>query len=460
MIQGEMDKLVSKPGDDVTVYNSYTAANQLASMGPSGGPYTTFSYDSLNRLSQKILPNLTKTIHAYDSLSELLSLTHKTSGGQVLLSTGYTYDVLGNRLTRTDNPSVEPSPSTTDPSAWSYDVTNRLLTRPGVTYTYDNNGNTLTKTDASGTTTYGYDFENRLISASIPGGIVATYAYDPFGRRISKTVDGVVTQYLYDGMNLIKEYDGSGALLATYVHGPGIDEPISMTRGGQTYYYHADGLGSVTGLTDSTQTLVQNYNYDGFGNLNQAPTIQNPYTYTGREWDPETGLYYYRARYYDPKVGRFLQQDPAGFIGGINLYAYVGNNPINATDPEGLRPLTACEKNALSPYIPPVDLNNAEVNDLPWYIYLFPEYYGITFGNNIYFRKGWYDPNTSTGLSRLGHELVHVGQFRSGMGLLSYLWSTRNGYENSTYEKKAYDMQDQILSDLINRGFKGCECSQ
>ncbi|MBI3572573.1 MAG: RHS repeat-associated core domain-containing protein [Candidatus Kerfeldbacteria bacterium] len=160
-----------------------------------------------------------------------------------------------------------------------------------------------------------------------------------FRRRISKTVNGVTTQYLYDGMNIIKEYDGTGALLATYTHGPGIDEPLSMTRAGQTYYYHADGLGSVTGLTDNSQTLVQMYGYDGFGNLDQPPFVQNPYTYTGREWDPETGLYYYRARSYEPKVGRFLQPDPIGLEGGINLYAYVGNNPANWGDPWGLMQL-------------------------------------------------------------------------------------------------------------------------
>jgi YD repeat-containing protein len=159
-----------------------------------------------------------------------------------LLSTD-TYDVLGNRLTRTDSPSVPPPVLNGAIMGLDYDEANRLLASPGVTYTYDNNGNTLSKADFTGTTTYGYDFENRLTSVSAPGGLTASYAYDPFGRRISKTVNGVTTQYLYDGMNIIKEYDGSGTLLATYVHGPGIDQPVSMTRGGQTYYYHADGLG-------------------------------------------------------------------------------------------------------------------------------------------------------------------------------------------------------------------------
>ncbi|MBI3572575.1 MAG: RHS repeat protein [Candidatus Kerfeldbacteria bacterium] len=234
---------MTAPGSDVTNY-TYYATNQLWTMGPPpSGPSTTFTYDSLHRLSLKTLPTGAKTTPTYDSINQLLNLAHTTSTNQPLLSTDYTYDVLGNRLTRTDGPGMTPLPTTTDPSLWSYDVANRLLTRPGATYTYDNNGNTLTTTDASGTTTYGYDYENRLTSVSGPGGLTVSYAYDPFGRRISKTVNGTITKYLYDGLNILKEYDGAGALLATYTHGPGIDEPVSMTRGGQTYYYHADGLG-------------------------------------------------------------------------------------------------------------------------------------------------------------------------------------------------------------------------
>ena len=150
-------------------------------------------------------------------------------------------------------------------------------------------------------------------------------------------MNATTTQYLYDGEDILKEYDGSGNLLATFVHGPGIDEPIAMTRGGQTSYYHADGLGSFIGLTNSSEAVVQTYEYDSFGNItNQTGTIQNTYTYTAREFDTESGLYYYRARYYDPQIGRFISSDPIGFLGGdINLYRYVKNNPVNLIDPSG-----------------------------------------------------------------------------------------------------------------------------
>ncbi|MBI4378658.1 MAG: hypothetical protein HY578_06145 [Nitrospinae bacterium] len=112
---------------------------------------------------------------------------------------------------------------------------------------------------------------------------------------------------------------------------------MAIETKGKVYYYHFDGLGSVTALTDAKGKVAQRYEYDSFGNLkHHGHKVKQPYTYTGRERDRETGLYYYRARYYDPKVGRFINKDPVGFEGGINLYVYLGNNPINFIDPLGL----------------------------------------------------------------------------------------------------------------------------
>ncbi|MDA8416700.1 MAG: hypothetical protein M0Z78_06490 [Betaproteobacteria bacterium] len=111
-----------------------------------------------------------------------------------------------------------------------------------------------------------------------------------------------------------------------------------MTRENEVYFYHADGLGSVVALTDEKQKVVETYAYDSFGNLKDRDNaLMQPFTYTGREWDKETGLYYYRARYYDPMEGRFVSRDPSGFAGGdVNLYGYVQNNPVNHKDPSGL----------------------------------------------------------------------------------------------------------------------------
>jgi RHS repeat-associated protein len=176
-----------------------------------------------------------------------------------------------------------------------------------------------------------------------------TFKYDPMGRRIEKklvTVLNNVTQptttwsYVYDGDNIIMEtlqVEGASAVKTFYTHGQGTDEHLALERGGQFYYYLADGLGSVTAITDASKVVKQSYTYDSFGMAKAANnTFLNSYTYTGREWDKESGLYYYRARYYDPMEGRFLSRDPIEFEGGINLYAYVENNPINFDDPLGL----------------------------------------------------------------------------------------------------------------------------
>jgi RHS repeat-associated protein len=198
----------------------------------------------------------------------------------------------------------------------------------------------VNKINSSGTTSYTWDFENRLTSVVLPGTAgTVTFKYDPFGRRIQKSSTAGVTDFAYDGDNLIEEMSSSGAAVASYAQGLGIDEPLAMYRGGAGYAYHADGLGSIVGLTDASGNVAATYTYDSFGNTSSTGTVTNPFRYTGRESDTETGLYYYRVRYYDPSVGRFASEDPIGFDGGINFYRYVENNPLLLVDPSGLSSL-------------------------------------------------------------------------------------------------------------------------
>ncbi len=197
---------------------------------------------------------------------------------------------------------------------------------------YDLNGN-LT---SDGAFAFAYDPENRLMRAAKTG-TSATYAYDPLGRRTTKTVNGTATYFLVSGDDEIAEYDGSGNLLRRYVPGPGVDQPIAMVASsGTRSFFHQDKTGSVVAMADSTGAITEGpYTYDPFGN--GAPTTGVPYKYTGRRLDPETGLYYYRARYYSPAIGRFLQTDPVGYKDDIDWYTYVGNDPTNRVDPTGLK---------------------------------------------------------------------------------------------------------------------------
>ena len=147
------------------------------------------------------------------------------------------------------------------------------------------------------------------------------------------------TNYLYDGFNLLEEVDGSGNVLARYTQGPSLDEPLSMLRGGATSYYQVDAVGSVSSLSNGTGGLANTYSYDSYGKLTASTgTITNPFQYTGREFNSETNLYFYRARYYDQSLGRFIGEDRLRFRAGNDFYVYVRNSPIDLRDPSGNDP--------------------------------------------------------------------------------------------------------------------------
>lgn len=181
----------------------------------------------------------------------------------------------------------------------------------------------------------------RLQSANI-----VAFKYDPFGRRVYKSSSAGTSVYAYDGDSLIEETNSSGAAVARYSHGPNIDETLAMFRSSATSYFHADGLGTITSLANTAGSLAETYTFDSFGKpTNSSGSLTNPFQYTGREFDSETSLYYYRARYYDPGIGRFISEDPTGVEGGMNLFAYTDNNPLKWVDPFGLAPkLPRCPK--------------------------------------------------------------------------------------------------------------------
>ena len=188
-----------------------------------------------------------------------------------------------------------------------------------------------------------YDRENRLTEARSQESVVS-YTYDPLGRLIRRIAGNTTNCLYYAGWQLIAEYDGTGALQRKYVYGPGIDEPIRVTSGGASYFYHADGLGSVTEITDNAGQIVENYRCDAFGAptfyntsgvVTNASIIGNRLLFTGRDRDADTGWYNYRHRYYNPALGRFVQPDALWHGNNANLYGYCLNNPLRFLDPEG-----------------------------------------------------------------------------------------------------------------------------
>ena len=235
--------------------------------------------------------------------------------------------MVGNRL------------SSLNVSPYNYNSSNELTSTPSGSYSYDNNGNR--KSDPTGAQ-YTWDYENRLTQVVLAGsGGTVNFKYDPFGRRIQKAFTQnsttTTTNYVYDDRDILETTDQSGNVLARYTGTIGVDEPSSELVSGSMSYYEQDGINSVTSLSNTVGALANTYTYDSYGKLTASTgTASNLFQYTGRDYDAESGLRYYRARYYDPVVGRFTGEDPLRFVSDVNFYRYVFNNPISFTDPLGL----------------------------------------------------------------------------------------------------------------------------
>jgi RHS repeat-associated protein len=360
---------MTDPQSVPTTYG-YDTLNRLASLTYNGQtPNYTFGYDALSRRNSLTRPNGIATSYSYDPVSDLLSVLHKL-GTTALDGATYTYDNAGNRKTRTDKRTnvtltyaydniyqlKTAKQGTTTKESYTYDLvgnrlsslgvspynynsSNELTLTPSGSYTYDNNGNR--KTDPSGTQ-YSWDFENRLTQVILPGtGGTVNFKYDPFGRRIQKSFTQgsttTTTAYIYDDDNLVASLDNSGNVLSKYADSLDLDEPLQEVVSGATSYYEQDGLGSVSSLSNSAGALANTYSYDSFGKLTASTgSLANPFQYAGREFDIETGTYFYRSRSYDQNVGRFTSEDPSGFSDGVDFYRYVRNNPANNIDPYGL----------------------------------------------------------------------------------------------------------------------------
>ncbi len=384
--------LEDSSSNDIASWTRYGAANRRDVLSYENGTTTTWGWDGFRRP--------TTITHEDSGSSEFAGFTygwdkndnptfearsHQSGKGDV-----YTYD-RANRLTKVLQDVDDPANEVANPGAEAYgdkveynmdDVLNftSLVTTPyggsastvsystnamneytsvgGTSHSYDDNGNLID----DGTYEYVYDAHNHLIEVIDSAGptTIATYTYDALGlgRRSSKTVGSDTTRFVYANQQCLEEYDGSGNLLRLFAFGQGIDEVAMMeapdvadvdgdtnTTETKRFYYHTQLLGSVTQVTDPDEVVVESYDYGPYGEITikdiggstvSTSQIGNPFTYTGRRLDEESGLYYYRARHYSAELKRFIQRDPLEYVDGANPAAYCGSAPTGKCDPPGL----------------------------------------------------------------------------------------------------------------------------
>jgi RHS repeat-associated protein len=336
------DRLASETSAQGAVSYSYDAAGRRSVMAVTGQPNISYTYDNANRLIQiaqsstvssfsyddanrrttVTLPNGVTMAYSFDVNSRPIGITYQ-KGPQTLGNLSYTYDSIGRRTQV--NGSFARIGLPPQIGSATYDASNELTNWNGTAINYDANGNIV----SDSTNSFVWDARNRL--ANVNG---TPLTYDSFGRRVKNPAGNTL---LYDGASSVGEFS-NGSPVVSRIPGGALDEFVSRTDPSGSVSPLTDLLGSVIATTDAAGVIQTEYTFDPFGNTTSTgATSTNQYQFASRENDGN-GLYYYRARYYDPTINRFISEDPMGYAGsGPNLYAYVHDNPTNLVDPFGLQ---------------------------------------------------------------------------------------------------------------------------
>jgi RHS repeat-associated protein len=366
---------IDGPWDNDTITFQYNELGQLIAMTPEKRQAINYTYDSLGRLktiqvgteaytytytgSSPLIQTLTRpngsiTEYIYnDPLKRLTEIINKNSSQQIINKHAFTYNNLDLIGTETITNGIQLPTFQNTLTTYNYNKLNQLIstTNPDRLFTYDADGN-MTKgyTPDGYQFTATYDAENRLTSIEYTdsNNVVhrTEYIYrgDGLLMEIKKYENNTPvndTRIIRVGFLPIQERDANNNVIREYIwglhKGGGIGGLLGLIQNGQRYYYLYDGKGNVNALIDANQNVVTSYRYDPFGVLlAKAGTLDQPFRFSTKRYDEQTGLYYYGYRFYNPTLGRWLTRDPLGELGGINLYGFVGNNPVNWIDPYGL----------------------------------------------------------------------------------------------------------------------------
>jgi RHS repeat-associated protein len=340
--------------DQKTMIYTYNALGLRETMKDPFGYTQAYSYDNRNRLKGIGAASSNPDVsYAYYPNSLLKTITRKNGLISSFTYDGSRLDTLTNGTQATYNYDHDGNSNITEivengiRSSYTYDEVNRIqnTSKNNEAYTYDKRGNRLTLQSDNfsfpDNASYEYDSENRLVQATTYDGKIISYRYNGDGLLVGRTEEGTTKRYYYDGSVIAAEGAVTGTsvnLTSRYLYGA--DGVAYMQTGGINYYYLKNGHGDVTGLSNSTGILVNQYSYDLWGNaITAQETVHNPFRYSGEYWDNSTKLQYLRARWYDPSIGRFINEDT--YEGNVtnplslNLYTYVLNNPLKYIDPTG-----------------------------------------------------------------------------------------------------------------------------